>query len=45
MRRLGTGSHSAAALAALGAANVADSSAGATGRVVVRGRETMLILR
>lgn len=45
MRRLGTGSHSAAALAALGATNVADSSAGATGRVVVRGRETMLILR
>ena len=45
MRRLGTGSHSAAALAALGATNVADSSAGATGRVVVRGRETIMVLR
>ena len=43
-KRLGTGTHSAAALAALGA-NVADTSAGATGRVVVRGRETSMILR
>lgn len=45
MRRLGTGAHSAAAIAARGATTVYDSSAGATGRVVVRGRETILILR
>ena len=44
LRKLGTGTHSSAVLAALGA-NVADTSAGATGRVVVRGRETIMILR
>ena len=43
-RHVGNGTHSAAALAALGA-NVADTSAGATGRVVVRGRETIMVLR
>lgn len=44
LRSLGTGTHSAAAVAALGA-NVADTSAGATGRIVVRARETIMILR
>ena len=45
LRSLGTGTHSAAALAALGATTVYDTSAGATGRVIVRGRETIMILR
>lgn len=44
LRPLGTGTHSAAALAAMGA-NVADTSAGATGRVIVRARETIMVLR
>lgn len=44
LRSLGTGTHSAAAVAALGA-DVADTSAGATGRIVVRARETIMILR
>jgi len=45
MRMLGAGTHSAAALAARGVPTVYDSSSGETGRVVVRGRETILILR
>ena len=44
-KRLGTGTHSAAALAALGVTNVVDTSSGATGRIVVRGRATSMILR
>ena len=44
-KQLGAGTHSAAAVAALGATTVVDTSAGATGRIVVRGRETILILR
>ena len=45
VRQVGTGSHSAAALAARGVPTVYDSSPGATGRLVVRGRETIMILR
>ena len=45
VRRVGTGTHSAAALAARGVPTVYDSSPGATGRLVVRARETMMILR
>ncbi len=45
MRQLGAGTHSAAALAARGVPTVYDSSSGRTGRIVVRGRETILILR
>jgi hypothetical protein len=45
IRHVGSGTHSAASLAALGVPTVCDSSSGATGRLVVRGRETILILR
>ena len=45
LKQLGTGTHSAAAIAALGCTTVVDTSAGATGRVIVRGRETLMILR
>ena len=45
MRMLGAGTHSLASLEARGVPTVYDSSAGATGRIVVRGRETLLILR
>ena len=45
LRSLGTGTHSAAAVAALGGTTVVDTSTGATGRIVVRGRETLMILR
>ena len=45
MRLLGAGTHSLDSLEARGVTTVYDSSPGATGRIVVRGRATLLILR
>lgn len=45
MRLLGAGTHSLDSLDARGVTTVYDSSPGATGRIVVRGRATLLILR
>ena len=45
MRQLGAGTHSIASLEERGVPTVYDSSPGATGRIVVRGRETLMLLR